>query len=81
MQRDYKRIDNLQTCIPLPNVRINNGNITCSQWMLLFVNQKIRKYVRIDVYMSSMAKHIFSKNLPSLQLLSGLEIIQLEALF
>ena len=49
--------------------------------MLLFVNQKIRKYVRIDVCMSSMAKHIFSKNLPSLQLLSGLEIIQLEALF
>ena len=49
--------------------------------MLLFVNQKIRKYVRIDVYMSSMPKHIFSKNLPSLQQLSGLEIIQLEALF
>ena len=43
--------------------------------------QKIRKYARIDVYMSGMPKHIFSKNLKSLQQLSSLEIIQLEALF
>ena len=31
--------------------------------------------------MSSMPKHIFSKNLTSLQQLSSLEIIQLEVLF
>jgi len=49
--------------------------------MLLLVNQKIRKSARIDVYMSSMPKYIFSKNLTSLQQLSSLEIIELETLF